>query len=98
MDTLVYRGSATLLAEGREVDVHADLTGFLPEFGLTSWSGTLESRDGAAAVGAVGRSRRGRLRLPGGWESAFAVTRIVLGSSVIWVRGSEPDVSPAEWV
>jgi hypothetical protein len=89
-----YRGPATLLAEGQEIGVRVELSGDVPDYGLASWTGTVEPVDPRAAVGAI---RRGRLRLPGGWEGGFAVMRTVLGSSTIWVRGNDPEASPAGW-
>ncbi|MEV8098032.1 hypothetical protein [Kitasatospora sp. NPDC085879] len=94
MSSPVYRGPALLLADGREIRVEAELTGDLPRYGLPSWTGTLQGRDPQLSSGAI---RRGRLRLPSGWEGGFAVIRTVLGVSTVWVRGNDQEASPAEW-
>ncbi|MGW4649459.1 hypothetical protein [Kitasatospora sp. NPDC004289] len=89
-----YRGPAVVLADGREIPVRAELTGNLPQLGLPSWTGELRMA-GAEGVGEAVRT--GRLRLPGGWEGGFAVIRRIFGVSAVWVRGNDPEVSPADW-
>lgn len=94
MSSPVYRGPALLLADGLEIPVDAELTGDVPELGLPSWIGMLESGDTRFSAGTV---RSGRLRLPGGWEGGFAVIRRLLGVSTVWVRGNDVEASPADW-
>ncbi|MEU2631617.1 MULTISPECIES: hypothetical protein [Kitasatospora] len=94
MSSPVYRGPALLLADDREIPVEAELTGSVPSIGLPSWTGTLQAGDARLASGVI---RRGRLRLPGGWEGGFAVMRRVLGVSIVWVRGNDQEASPADW-
>ncbi|WP_431683666.1 hypothetical protein [Kitasatospora sp. KL5] len=94
MSSPVYRGPAVLLADGREIRVEAELTGSVPRYGLPGWTGELRTADTGLTSGAV---RRGRLRLPSGWEGGFAVIRTVLGASSVWVRGNDLEASPADW-
>lgn len=94
MSSPVYLGPAVLLLDGREIQVEAELTGDVPSLGLPSWTGALHLRDARLATG---MPRRGRLRLPGGWEGGFAVMRTVLGISTVWVRGNDLEASPADW-
>ena len=99
MSTPAYLGPATILAEGQEIDVLGDLTGEGPESGPMTWNGTLQPEEIDADITEVEQNRRGRIRLPNGWEAEFVVTRIVPGAEapIIWIEGSEPDTSGRRW-
>ncbi|MFG2825430.1 hypothetical protein ACGFX4_39145 [Kitasatospora sp. NPDC048365] len=94
MSSPVYLGPATILASGQEFPVEVELTGDVPVVGLPSWTGALYTADARFATATL---RRGRLRLPGGWEGGFAVMRTILGVSTVWVRGNDLEASPADW-
>ncbi len=79
MGTSTYEGPAVVLAGGREIAVHAELTAEAPGHGRTGWQGTLRAEEPGEDFGSMHESHSGSLRLYDGREGEFVVTRLVQG-------------------
>ncbi|MFF3848029.1 DUF4873 domain-containing protein [Streptomyces sp. NPDC002328] len=81
-----YQGPATVIADGAEVSVKADLQIHQEPGGMTSWDGSLQADPSVDFWDAD----ETRLRMPDGREGAFIATRGVVGSSEVEIQGSGP--------
>ena len=90
MGTSTYEGPATVLAGGREIRVHAELTAEASGHGRTGWQGTLRPEEPGEDFGSMHESHAGSLQLHGGREGEFVVTRVVrgFGGATMRVSGS----------
>lgn len=86
MGTSTYEGPATVLVEGLEIRVHAELIAETPLHGQTGWLGTLRAEKQGEDFGSMNENHSGRLRLYDGREGDFLVTRVVQGFGPATVR------------
>lgn len=84
--TMSYQGSATVVADGAEFPVEADLQLHREPNGWKSWDGSLQADPSADFWDAD----ETRLRMPDGKEGKCFATRSVAGSGEWEIQGSGP--------